>query len=279
MTSPPNFRLLLDKGFEAIDAAEEGSWHDTTFNEDGIPYVHCSAIAGCPREYVLKANGEATDGSTVESQMNFAFGHTVHKVLEDSFNHTPEFEGWTWIGVEKGGVHTKMPLTGKPDAALMSPVKQPVMFDLKSELGGNEMRIKNAKIEKSDDVIRHEHKLQVVGGAMIYEDLKLVSEPIEVGMILYFSRVFGKNLWRFEPEMFPITSALRAEVARHVTHKAMAWLKFKETGELPPRLPMEWNYGRLSTPWKCAPRDKEDDPRGKYCSARSACFIDHKEEP
>jgi hypothetical protein len=272
VTHPPDFRELLGKGFEAIDAAEKGSWHDTTFDESGIPYVHCSAIAGCPREYVLKAAGEATDGNTVESHMNFAFGHTVHKVFEDTLNIIPEFEGWTWIGVEKGGVHTKMPLTGKPDACLMSPVKQPVMLDFKSELGGSAMREKNAKAEGAADVVRHEHKLQVTGGAMIYEDLKLVTEPIELGMILYFSRQFGKNQWNFNVETFPITSALRAEVARHVTHKAMAWLKYQETGELPPRLaPM---YGRPH--WNCAPRDADNDLRGKYCSARFNCFEKHK---
>jgi len=272
----PNFKLLLEKGAEAIDAAEEGSWHDTTFNEDGIPYVHCSSIGGCPREYVLKAAGEATDGSTIESHMNFTFGHTVHKVLEDTFNIIPEFEGWSWIGVEKGGVHTKMPLTGKPDAALMSPAQQPVMFDLKSELGGSEMRIKTSKIEKWEDVVRHEHKLQVTGGAMIYEDLKLVDEPIEVGMILYFSRSFGKNQWNFNTEMFEITSALRAEVARHVMTKALAWEKFKATGVLPPRLAPVWNYGKLGVPWNCAARDKENDLRGKYCSARFNCFEKHE---
>ena len=278
MIALPNFRLLLEQGFEAIDAAQEENWHATTFNEDGIPYVHCSAVGGCPREYVLKAEGEATDGSTIESHMNFAFGHTVHKAFEDTFNLIPEFEGWTWLGVEKGGVHTKMPLTGKPDAALLSPIKQPVMFDLKSELGGKEMREKNAKAEKSVDLVRHEHKLQVVGGAMIYEDLKLVNEPIEVGMILYFSRKFGKNQWDFSAETFDITSALRAEVARHVVNKAQGWLKFKETGELPPMLAQTWNYGRFGDPWNCAPRERDVDPRGKYCSSRSACKVEHCSE-
>lgn len=273
MSLTPDFRVLFENGFAAIDAAEESNWHDTTFDESGIPYVHCSSIAGCPREYVLKAAGEATDGNTVDSGINFAFGHSLHSSLEQTFKLIPEFDGWTWIGVEQGGVHSKMPLTGKPDACLRSPALQPVMFDLKSEAGqGKQMREKEAVATKAVDAARHEHKLQITGGAMIYEDLGIVDEAITTGMVLYVSRQIGKNVWDFSTVLFEITSALRAEVAREVTHKANAWLKYKEAGELPPRLPMEMSWGRMQTPWKCAPRDKENDMRGKYCSARFNCM-------
>jgi hypothetical protein len=282
MTIPltPDFRALLEKGFTAIDAAEENSWHKTTFDESGIPYVHCSNIGGCPRAYVLQAIGEATDGNTVDSSINFTFGHAVHKAFEDTMGLIKEFDGWRAEFIETGGVHSKMPLTGKPDALLISPSGQRIMCDWKSEAGsGKIMREKNAKFEHATDNVRHEHKLQVTGGCLLYEDSGLVAEKITTGMVVYLSRQVGKNRWDFSTELFEITDALRDEVQRLVAHKAKMWLRYKETGLLPVMLAPVMQYGRLQTPWNCKAREPNDgDQRGLYCSARFACKVKHATE-
>ncbi len=272
----PDFELLFDRCFVAIDEAAKRDgevWHQTEFTEDGIPYVHASGVTGCPRRYVLEALGKATDGNTVDSAMNFAFGNTLHSVLEKGLPGVPEFEGWKAIYSEQGFVHSQMALKGKPDAVWETPTGQPILFDLKTESGQS----KRLRERDNIDGIRDEHKVQITAGAMLVEDN--TDLRFTTGLVVYVGRktvlALGKPVevskWEFTPKLFEITDTMRQNVVRHVTDKVNAWRNYQTTGELPERLPQMMMYGKLRDDWHCAPRDATDD-RGKYCPARTVCM-------
>jgi hypothetical protein len=273
----PDFRAFFELGFNAIEAAEN-EWHKAEYNAEGIPYVHASQVGGCPRAYILAAEGHATDGNTLESSLNFAFGHTMHTALEHTFKYYPEFEGWKALCVEQGFTHSLLALKGKPDAVLQAPTGQPIVFDLKTESGGSKkMRVKAATHDGVTHTARPEHVLQVAAGALLAEDAGVLTETVTTGLILYLSRPIGvANVWDLDPVLFDITAEDRDRVRLGVGQKVRAWRHYQQTGELPPQLPHQMWYGKLTDPWQCRPREVIDtvvtDERGKYCAARSFCF-------
>jgi hypothetical protein len=277
-----DFGQIFEDGLNAKNAASS-EWHrEPSYNEYRGEYVyhwHASELAGCPRRAILKRAGVSLDATPVDSLIAFEFGHTLHKALEDIFGTIETdplllSEGdWGIISVEKGGPHPDLNLKARPDAILRNE-GMPVLFDLKTEGDfARKMRLQYQKDTGAADAASFSHKLQITAGAIVAEGRGMVDQQVTRGMVAYVSRGSFGNSWTFDTQEFVIDEALRERVLDTVAYLDAAWDAYEVAQELalPPRLPEELKNGKYVLPWQCRPRSK-DDPRGKYCETRSACF-------
>lgn len=280
----PDFHKLFERGYELAEADDNGEWHSEPSVDEyssGEPrwHWHASSIGGCVRAQILKRAGMAPDAATVDSEMAFAFGHTIHSAMEGFLLHSDKIleeitEGeWRVHSVETGGAHPTLPLKAKPDAVLVHRHGALAVMDTKTE-GGSALRIRKEKLKTDDGKdggVSLAHKLQVTAGAMCTEARGRLPE-IKTGIMCYVSRKEGKNSWDFYREQFAITPALRKDVLARLDDLDTAWFNYESFGALPPRLEAEKQfYGGVGPNWRCRARSN-DDPRGKFCASRSVCM-------
>ena len=277
-----DWRAVFERGFAERNEREASQWHvepstDEYHGDELIYHWHASALGGCVRAAILKRAGLAPDPNTVDSEMNFEFGHSIHAAAEEFLKSDTNIlsgvtEGeWSVYSVEAGGAHPTLPLKAKPDAVLWNGMAL-VVHDHKTE-GGTSLRIRkaNTKASGASDGVSLGHKIQVTAGAMCTEARDGLAQ-IKKGMVLYMSKREGINKWDFFTETFTITSALREAVLAKLTELEVAWNAYELSGILPPRLPAEEQfYGGVGPNWRCRARSA-DDPRGVYCASRSICM-------
>ena len=300
--NPPRIQTLFERGFELRNDVgykyeklePPAGWHQEPAPcPDGVvrPHWHASALAGCPRQQMLKRAKLPSDGRPLNSEITFSFGNTVHALLEEFSSATVEetslpslvFDGRIQhIGAETGGcLHPGQDLALKARADWVFGIDDEFAIqDLKSE-GTHLFRVDAAKESGAKDLAKDEHKLQIACNAIIQEGRGLVPKPVKYGVVTYCSklaakdrqgRAYSKNEWKFDDQWFLITDELRERVYHKIDELNDAWEQFETDGTLPDRLPdqlMPW--GTLSTHFLCTPRGKDDD-RGKYCEMRSVCF-------
>ena len=274
----PDFRKIFERGFALREARTDADWHsEPSIDEFSLTprwHWHASSLGDCVRAAVLKRASLAPDPTTVDSNMAFEFGHTMHSALEEFLKAGALFDGsgdWTVDSVEAGGAHPTLPLKAKPDAILKCGAEF-VPFDFKTE-GGTALRIRtsNQKSEGAADSVSPAHKLQVTAGAMCSEARNEIKK-VKRGIVCYCSRREGKNLWDFDSQEFVIDDALRAQVTAKLSELDQAWNAYQLAGTLPPRLPAEPQfYGGVGPNWRCRAVGPGIDA-GKFCAARSVCM-------
>jgi hypothetical protein len=278
-------------GFSAVDLMAAGlagrprdPWHEPT-----DPWRwHASALAGCPRQQILRRAGFNTDPQPMEGALTMHLGTVFHAEME---NFLQRFcittNGKVKIVVqEKGFVHQTLPLVAKPDCLLDVDGVGLVLMDFKTEHeNAAQHRETEAREAGRRSSVRPEHMLQVAATAMVLESNG--HTPIHQGFVLYVSK---NSFWigDLTQNTVDLTDVvLRKEVERKVNQLEQMWDDFEgsvgsHTVEqlravqslvrLPRKLPKDhWNcrpdgYSRKN------PNGTSPEGYGKYCSSRSTCF-------
>ena len=250
---------IFEAGFRTREASEADSWHNEHANPLGWHW-HASAVAGCPREQVLKRAGLAKDGITLDSALTFELGHYWHSLMEKfAPAYAAEEDRFKVVLLEQGGYHKDIPLAARCDL-LFSWQDELILADLKTEKPfAKARRQQEADLKGYPYPYKWEHMIQLHATAMVLESLNPEMEILE-GRLLYLD----KSSFQVDQVPCPITPAGRSSVAALVAGLEQAWARYELDGTLPEKLSASGDV------WKCAARS-DTNPKGKWCAARSYC--------
>lgn len=258
----------MERWAEIVNAAfVPDSWHEQP--KEGEPWFwHASSLCQCPREAILKRAGLATDGLRVESKNTFAIGHTYHALAQFGMELLGQYDE---IHTEIGGRHPTLPLAARADL-IYQHQGEAYIVDWKTE---SSFAAKHRREEATNGTAaRHEHQIQVTAGAMVIENgpSQGYRPGFGRGWVVYINKESGA----IDQQPVEITDELRDEVKHRLLMLENAWTAAANEGKLPPMLPDEEKTGRdrkkyMAPAWQCRPRS-DSDPRGLYCSARTASF-------
>lgn len=254
-------REIIAAGLAAQKANEDPYYRNPDAN--GKWWWHASSLGRCPRRLILERAGLASDGSMLESLMTMQVGTWMHS----------KFEEWiqAYVGTrrdieiaaqERPFWHPNYPLCAKPDVLLQIP-QGFFLVDFKTEHeNASRRRGEEAREYGRYTAAKPDHMLQLAATAMCIE--ANLGIAVASGAIWYVSK---NNGW-IESAPVDISEAiLREDVLFRVNSLERYWELWSQGRMLPHRLDPK----NKSVSWECAPR--KDSDLGRWCPARSTCFM------